>query len=196
MEFSPQSHWHSFFKWLAEQSIAGHLLTRACKTPLHLEPTHNTVGVAMTLLVTGESFPNWWHLPEGQFCDNTSAARSSLYSALSDELCRVTQGIATADVCLHLILPQKYLYFFGNQEEAAGHIPAWLQKKRSGAVPLCLPHSLEQLLLLTPCAQLILVRFWTCISLPCHLHQGMWELPGGIWQSSASSHNPTRGLHY
>lgn len=97
MEFSPQSHWRFlfFFKGLAEQSTAGQLLTQVCKTPLHFEPTQNVVGVTRTLLVTGKS---WWHLPEGQFCGNTSAARSSLHPELSDELCSVTQVIALAGV--------------------------------------------------------------------------------------------------
>lgn len=71
-----------------------------------------------------------------------------------------------------------------------------IPRGRSGAVPLCLPHSLEQLLLLTPSAELFLARFWPCTSLPYHWHQGTWELPGGIWHSPASSHNPTEGLDY
>lgn len=102
----------------------------------------------MTLLVTGKSFPNWGHLPESQFCADTAARSSHI------ELCGVPQVTAGVGVCLHLILPEISLSFFGGQVEASVH-KREIPRERSGAVPQCLPHSLEKLPLLTPCAQII-----------------------------------------
>jgi len=90
--------------------------------------------VTMTLLVIEKSFPDWWHLPEGQFCGNTSAARRNLFSEQLNGLCR-TVAISVhfrhcrlrRYVCLHLIFQK--IYLLGDQNVISLHIPARFQEK-------------------------------------------------------------------
>lgn len=128
--------------------------------------------VTMTLLVIEESFPDWWHLSEGQFCDNTSAARSNLFSEQLNELCRTTAVLGhfrhswlQRQLCVSTFDLSTNVSFRRSKCDRLTHTCPF-PRERSGAVPWCLPHYLEQQLLLTPCAKLILLGFGPAPSSP------------------------------
>lgn len=132
--------------------------------------------VTMTLLVIEESFPDWWHLSEGQFCDNTSAARSNLFSEQLNALCRTTAALGhfrhswlQRHVCVYIWSFHECIFLEIKMRSPYTYLPVSKRKVRSSSLVLTS-------LLGTAAASHTLckvnsVRFWPCTFLPRHRHR-------------------------